>query len=162
VTWTLTPLTPAGREEVRRFIAARWGADFVVAHGQVYYPHELPGQAALQAREIVGLVTWHIAGDACEIVTLDSLQPASGLGTALIAAARSAALAAGCRRLWLITTNDNLTALRFYQKRGFQLAALHRNALAVSRQRKPTIPLVGENGIPLRDEIELEQLLESR
>jgi len=153
----ITLLTPADRDEVRRFIEAQWGADHVVAHGQVFYPHELAGAAAREAGALAGLITWHIAGEGCEIVTLDSLRPGTGLGTALIEAARGAARAAGCRRLWLITTNDNLEALRFYQKRGFQLARLHRGALAVSRRLKPSIPLVGAHGIPLRDELELEQ-----
>ena len=155
----ITPLTPAAQEEVRRFIEAQWGADHVVAHGRVFYPHELAGAAAREAGALVGLITWHIAGATCEIVTLDSLRPGTGLGTALIEAARAAARAAGCSRLWLITTNDNLEALRFYQKRGFQLARLHRDALAESRRLKPNIPLVGAHGIPLRDELELEQAL---
>jgi RimJ/RimL family protein N-acetyltransferase len=78
----------------------------------------------------------------------------------LIDTAKQRARQAGCQRLWLITTNDNLTALRFYQKRGFTLAALHRNALKQSRKIKPEIPLVGNHGIPLRDEIELEMILD--
>jgi RimJ/RimL family protein N-acetyltransferase len=72
---------------------------------------------------------------------------------------KEVAVASGCERLWLITTNDNTPALRFYQKRGFQLVAIHRNALEHSRRLKPQIPLLGLNGIPLRDEIELEMLL---
>jgi ribosomal protein S18 acetylase RimI-like enzyme len=152
----LAPLTPADRDEVRRFIQEHWGADFVVAHGQVYYPHELPGVIAHEAGALVGLVTWRLEGPVCEIVTLDSLRPGHGLGTALLGATRSAALAAGCQRLWLITTNDNLNALRFYQKRGFHLVAVYPGALAASRRLKPTLPLTGQDGIPLRDELELE------
>ena len=72
---------------------------------------------------------------------------------------RAAAVAAGCRRLWLITTNDNLPALRFYQRRGFVLAALHRDAIAASRRLKPQIPLLGLDNIPIRDELELEMAL---
>jgi ribosomal protein S18 acetylase RimI-like enzyme len=145
---------------VRAFIQAQWGAEFVVAHGQACFPHLLAGATARETGALVGLVTWRIEGQACEIVTLDSLRPRTGLGSALIAAARNAARAAGCRRLWLITTNDNLEALGFYQRRGFHLAALHPNALAESRKLKPALPRVGAHGIPLRDELELEQLLE--
>ncbi len=65
-------------------------------------------------------------------------------------------------RLVVVTTNDNLNALRFYQKRGFILVQLRPNALARSRQLKPQIPLVGMDGIPLRDEIELEMDLDTR
>jgi len=53
-----------------------------------------------------------------------------------------------------------LTAQRSYQQRGFVLAAIHRNALEQSRKLKLEIPVVGSDGIPLRDEIELEMMLD--
>lgn len=90
---------------------------------------------------------------------MDSLLEKRGIGTALMDAVEREARAAGCRRLWLITTNDNTRALRFYQKLGLSLAALHRDAIAESRKLKPSIALTGEDGIPIRDEIELEKLL---
>ena len=79
---------------------------------------------------------------------------------ALVQAVATAMGAAGCTRLVVVTTNDNLHALRFYQRQGFVLAALRPNALAKSRQIKPEIPLIGFDGIPLRDEIELEMGLD--
>ena len=149
------------RAWVACFIAERWGAETVVAHGTVYRPSELPGFVALIDGERAGLVTYHVDGAAREIVSIDSTQPGRGIGSALIAAVKQEARQQGCRRVWLITTNDNLNALRFYQKRGFALVAVHRNALETSRRLKPEIPLTGYDGIPLRDEIELEMLLES-
>ena len=77
----------------------------------------------------------------------------------LIEQVKDIARSVGCKRLWLITTNDNMHAVRFYQRRGFMLVAVHRNALAVSRKLKPEIPLIGVDGIPLRDEIELAMVL---
>jgi ribosomal protein S18 acetylase RimI-like enzyme len=154
--FTLRPLRPEDAAWVAQHIAAEWGAEIVVAHGAVYRPAELPGFVAEVGDEKMGLLTYHIAGDACEIVTLDSQRPNCGIGAALIAAVKEATQQAGCRRLWLITTNDNTHALRFYQKRGFVLAALHRDAVAASRAIKPEIPLIGNDGIPIRDEIELE------
>lgn len=154
------PLVPGDREWVRRFVRERWGAETVAGHGAIYYPNELPGFVATQDGERVGLLTYQIAGRACEVVTIDSLRPATGIGTALIDAATAAARAAGCRRVWLITTNDNLNALRFYQKRGFVIAALRPNAIAAARTLKPEIPLLGHDAIPLRDEIELELALD--
>ncbi len=64
----------------------------------------------------------------------------------------------GCDSIevWLITTDANLHALRFYQRRGLVLAALHRNAVEAARRIKPEIPLIGNDGIPIRDELELE------
>jgi len=108
---------------------------------------------------LIGFACYHIEGDTCELVTLDSMREGIGVGSALIAVVAAAAQSAGCKRLWLITTNDNLHALGFYQKRGFVLVAVHRNAMQVTRQLKPLIPLIGDNGIPLRDEIELEIML---
>ncbi len=156
----IRPTDATDRDWVRRFVAQRWGSESIVAHGKEYYPHELDGWVAERDGAIVGLLTYHIADDACEIVTLDSLQPGGGVGTALIEAVAECARRAGCVRLWLVTTNDNLAALRFYQKRGFVLVAVHRNALDASRRLKPEIPLIGYEGIPLRDEIELEWRME--
>lgn len=144
---------------VSQFITEHWGADFVVAHGKIYYPNTLPGFIAVQKKEKVGLVTYRIEKKSCEIITLDSTRQSIGVGTALINTVKKVAQKSSCRRLWLITTNDNLNALRFYQKRGFSLVAVHRNALKLSRKLKPQISMIGDNGIPLRDEIELEMIL---
>jgi ribosomal protein S18 acetylase RimI-like enzyme len=153
------PLDSNDRSWVTRFITEHWGAEFVVAHGEVYYPDKLLGFVAVQDKEKIGLVTYVIVGNSCEIVTLDSLRPSSGIGTALIETVKSKARQAGCNRLWLITTNDNLNGLRFYQKRGFVLVAIHRDAMEATRRLKP-VPLIGADGIPLRDEIELEMMLD--
>lgn len=152
-------LTAADRGWLRALITRRWGAEIVVVHGAVYRPHALDGFVAEQDGAPAGVLTYHVAGDACEIVTLDSLREGMGIGTALIAAAREVAQQSGCGRLWLITTNDNTHALRFYQRRGFVLAALRRDAVSTARRIKPEIPLIGDDGIPIRDEIELELLL---
>ena len=144
---------------VAQWIRKQWGDSIVVAHGKVYHPQDLPVFAAIQREHVVGLLTYSLEGNSCEIVTIDSLVPEIGIGTALIEAVKAEAIRAHCQRLWLITTNDNLNALRFYQKRGFQLAALHRNAIEASRELKPAISLIGEHGIPLRDELELEMVL---
>ena len=137
-----------------------WGSDNVAARGVIHYARDLrEGFVAMLNDERAGLITYEIAGDSCEIVSLNSLRPSMGIGTMLIEAARNVAIQAHCRRLWLTTTNDNINALRFYQKRGFVLAALYRDAVAVARKLKPEIPLIGDNGIPLRDEIELEMLI---
>jgi GNAT superfamily N-acetyltransferase len=153
------PLNSNDLEWVSQFMLEHWGSNKVVSRGVVYYPQDLPGFVALYESEKVGLVTYNITGANCEIVTINSIHPSSGVGTALIEAVKDAAMKSGCKRLWLITTNDNLNALRFYQKRGFVLFALHRNALELSRTLKPGIPLIGNDGIPLRDEIELELIL---
>lgn len=111
----------------------------------------------------IGLATYAIRGaiqgGECEMTLLQSLAEGVGVGGALTLAVRDAAIAAGCGRLWLVTTNDNTRALRFYQRRGFAIASVHINALERARKLKPDIPLTGADGIPLRDEIEMEMRL---
>ena len=103
------------------------------------------------------LLSAHVAQQ-CEILTLHAGDQWHGAGTALIGAAGQLARRQGCARLSVITTNDNVDALRFYQRRGFCLVAVHRGAVDRSRASlKPEIPAVGAYGIPLRDEIELER-----
>jgi len=155
----IRPVTPADVDWIRQQITERWHAETVVAHGEVFRPHELPGFIALWDADPVGLVTYRIDGDGCEIVTIDSMRSDSGIGTALIETVREVAERAGCRRLWLLTTNDNLHALGFYQKRGFSLVRVHVGAAETARRLKPSIPLIGFQGIPIRDDIELEMPL---
>jgi ribosomal protein S18 acetylase RimI-like enzyme len=106
--------------------------------------------------ECVGLVTYELDGLACEIVTIDALREGEGIGTTLLKAVEDAAREAGCERVQLLTTNNNLRALAFYQKRGFRLVRLVPGALDEERKLKPSIPLIDEHGLPIRDELHLE------
>jgi GNAT superfamily N-acetyltransferase len=157
--FSLRPVLPGDREWIRSRMAECWGSDFAVVHDAVFYPADLPGFIALREERRAGIISYRLAEAECEIVLLDSLVPSQGIGSALIDAVKTLAIRSGCRRLRVTTTNDNLHALRFYQLRGFALAELRPNALEKTRELKP-VPLLGENGIPIRDEIELEMLLE--
>ena len=150
------------RQWIKKLMIEHWGGETVVSRGRVHYPENLPGFIAWQEDRRVGLATYRLDDEECELVTLDSLVEGIGIGGGLIEAVKISALREGCTRLWLITTNDNLHGLGFYQKRGFQIAAVHINALERSRQIKPSIPTVGMHGIPIRDEIELEIMLDDR
>ena len=153
----LQRLTPADLSRLRQFWRDRWDDDFVVAHGVVYSPDGLDGFAALDGEEWVGLITYTFLGEDCEIVSIDSTREGQGIGTKLLdAAVTEIRKQNNCRRVFLITTNDNLNALAFYQKRGFEIVKVNRGALNESRKIKPSIPLIGMYDIPLRDEIELE------
>ena len=147
---------PSDREWLEQLLREHWGGPTVVARGRVHVASQLDGAIATIGTRRTGAITWLVEGDSCEVVTLNSLQSGLGVGSALVRASTHAARASQCRRLWLITTNDNLSAIRFYQRRGFELVAVHRRAIERSRQLKPSIPLVGDHGIPIRDEIELE------
>ena len=110
--------------------------------------------------QLLGMLTYVPGRDwqQCEILTLHADEQWRGAGTALVEAAAQLARRQGCTRLWVITTNDNVDALRFYQRRGFCLVRVHRGAVDRSRASlKPEIPVVGAYGIPLRDEIVLER-----
>ena len=146
----------ADREWARSFLRQRWGAATMAVHGVLYEPATLEGFVAEGPDgERLGLVTYHVESDACEIVSLDALEPGRGVGTALLEAVREL----GHRRLWAVTTNDNVGAQRFYEQRGFHVAAVREGAVDRARTSlKPEIPLVGEGGVPIRDEIELERL----
>jgi GNAT superfamily N-acetyltransferase len=132
-----------------------WGSDVVAVHGMLFRPAELAGFIAERGDRLVGLLTYDVAGEMLEIVTLNAIERRAGIGTLLIEAAVGQARRFGCHEIRLTTTNDNVDALRFYQRRGFRLAELRPGAVDRSRRDKPEIPRRGEYGIPLHDEIDL-------
>ena len=151
----------ADREWMRAFLAERWGDTRIVSRGRVHEASALPALIAERAGERCGLATYLIENSECELITLDATLERAGVGSALLAAVESTARAAGCRRVVLITSNDNLAALRFYQIRGYRFVAVHTDAITRARSVKPTIPISGRDGIPICDEIELERPLDS-
>jgi GNAT superfamily N-acetyltransferase len=151
----------AADEPAARAFLARQHSVRVARLGEILDPLDHPAfLAEADPGQLAGVLTYVPGPDwqQCEILTIHTAEQWHGAGTALIAAIEQLAARNRCTRLWLITTNDNLDALRFYQRRGFRLAALHRGAVDYSRTHlKPEIPVVGDYGIPLRDEIELEK-----
>ncbi len=151
----IRPIEEADKEWISSLLEKQWGSTKIVTRGKVHQVDKLPGYVALLDDKRVGLITYSIEDD-CEIISLDSLVQGRGIGTALVEKIKQTAKEQNCKRVWLITTNDNMKALQFYQKRGFVLKALYPNALEQSRKLKPEIPSIGIGNIPLRDEIELE------
>ena len=156
---TLRRLTRNDLPHLRQFWIEHWGGEEMIAHGNIHRPEQLDGFIVEDGEEWIGLITFVIKGKECEVTSLDSLREGQGIGSLLIEKVVEEARLNNCERLFLITTNDNLHALGFYQKRGFALVAVYRGAVNQSRKIKPSIPLVGNDGIPLRDEIELEMKL---
>jgi ribosomal protein S18 acetylase RimI-like enzyme len=152
-------LTPDDLPRLRQFWAEHWGGEIMITRGRIYHPEQLEGYVIEAGDEWVGLLTYVIENDELEVTSLDSLREGQGLGTLLLNEAVEQARSSNCKRIFLITTNDNLNALGFYQKRGFKLAAVYAGAINESRKLKPSISLIGMNNIPLRDEIELEMIL---
>jgi GNAT superfamily N-acetyltransferase/NTP pyrophosphatase (non-canonical NTP hydrolase) len=147
------------RNDITSFIKNNWGSGIMVVKGRVHNMEILPGFAAVEDNEIKGIITYCIEDGECEIVSLDSLVENKGLGTSLLEKVINMARDLNCRRVWLITTNDNTRAIRFYQKRGFDIKDIYINAVNESRKIKPEIPVSGNDDIPILHEIEFEMLL---
>jgi N-acetylglutamate synthase-like GNAT family acetyltransferase len=153
---TLRRLSESDLTRLRQFWIDHWGGEEMIARGKIYRPEQLEGFVIEDGQEWIGLLTFATENGECEVTSLNSLREGQGIGSKLIDQAIQEARARSCKRLFLITTNDNLNALGFYQKRGFELVAIYRGAINETRKIKPGVPLVGYNNIPLRDEIELE------
>ena len=138
-----------------------FGSTRVVSRGVLHDALSLPGLVAEEGSTPLGIALYRIVQDQCEVVVLLSTRPRQGIGSKLMQAMQDVATEAGCKRLWLITTNDNLGAIAFYQAIGMNLVAVHRGAIRESRKLKPEIPLFGSSGLPIEDEIEFEMELET-
>lgn len=145
--------------EINAHVCKLWGGNPIIVHLQRYNVDQMPGFKATINGQLAGFLHYEIREDECEILTLASLQEGQGVGSALTKVIEDFALSRSCRRVHLITTNDNLHALGFYQRRGFNLSRLFPNRVQQSRKMKPSIPELGDGGIPIRDEIELEKKL---
>jgi len=157
----VTNLSDRDRTWVRERTELLFGGHMVVSGEVVHQPAELPGFICCEGSERVGLATFQVSGDSCELVTIDALCQWCGVGSALLEAVEKAAVAAGCSTLWTITTNDNLDALRFFQRRGFVIREVRTDTVRAIRELKPDLPEIGNYGIPLRDEVELSKPLDA-
>lgn len=152
-------ITEESRSEANEYIRERWHSTVMIVRGKAFDLASAEGIAAMENNRIIGLITFILYDGICEIMSLNSDMEGRGIGTALVNQVCDYAKNHECGKLILITTNDNINAIRFYQKRGFDMVRIYHNALAASRKLKPEIPLIGENGIPLRHEIEFEKML---
>lgn len=156
VGFEIRPLIPEDKPWVQRTLNRYWASTTQVTRGRLHHADELPGFAAFRGEEEVGLITYDIVGDECEIVTHNSMGDEGGIGSCLLAEVRTLARTRGCRRLWLVTSNDNTLAMKFYQRRDFDMIALHRDSITDNRRLKPEMPEVGMFGIRVKHEIEME------
>jgi ribosomal protein S18 acetylase RimI-like enzyme len=147
-------ISSANREQINEFINSHWFSTVMVIRGKLVDMTNLDGFVTYEDDKIIGLITYKINNNECEIMSLDCLKERQGIGTALITNVIETAKNNKCIKIKLITTNDNINAIRFYQKLGFDMANLYHNAIEISRKLKPSIPLIGEFGIPLKHEIE--------
>lgn len=150
------PINEKYRDAVNEILKREWDCPPEVSIIRILDTTKLPGFVCVEDETIQGVVTYHITNGECEIVTLNSFKENAGIGEDLINAVLGVAKAQGCGRLWLLTTNDNIHAIRYYQKRGFAWAGININAMDAAREIKPSIPLLGHHGIPIKHELVFE------
>lgn len=144
---------------VRTVVSEHFSSARVVSRGVLHEVASLPGLVAERAGSRVGLLQYSVDADQCEVVVLIAAARRQGVGRALLDAIQPVALAAGCRRLWLVTTNNNRPGLAFYQAAGWRQVAVHRGAVRAARRLKPEIAEMDAEGTPIEDEIEFELTL---
>lgn len=151
--------TQADAAFVTKIMDEYWGGEPLLIRDKNYYPSKLPGIIAENGTKLAGFIFYEIQKRDCEIVVFEVFDKWKGTGTALIELLRVIAKKQSCERIFLMTHNDNLDALRFYQRRGFSISGIRLNSMARARKIKPSIPLIGDYNIPIRDEIDLEMPL---
>lgn len=154
----IRPMQQSDIDWVKQVFVTRWDGEFVVSLGKIHKPEDLEGYIAELGRKKVGLLTYQRIKSEIEITSLDVFVEHKGIGRELIKTVFSDA-SPKIRRIWLTTTNDNFRALKFYQKLGFHLIKVYPDAIIEARKLKPSIPLIGNDDIPLRDELVLEILV---
>jgi ribosomal protein S18 acetylase RimI-like enzyme len=156
----IVSLTSDYKEETERITAGTWGNVYVAAHHELFDLRELPCFIAVSDKhEVIGYCYYRFADNECEIMAIESVTPNNGVGSELVKTVIKVAVARNSKRIYVNTSNDNTHALRFYQRRGFTMCIVRWNEFNFLRTIKPTIPLIGDDGIPLLHEIELEILL---
>jgi ribosomal protein S18 acetylase RimI-like enzyme len=148
--------TNEDNKELENIVRQNWGSNKIVSKGKLYEIPTLKGILIKNNNEIIGIGLYNITDNECEITLLETFIQNIGTGTKLIEKIMEIAKHNKCKRLWLVTSNDNINALKYYQKRGFLFKNIYINEMEKARKLKPEIPFIGENNIPIRDEIEFE------
>jgi GNAT superfamily N-acetyltransferase len=157
----IEPINKQNRAKALEVLKEEWGdTTLLVSRNQEHDIRKLPGFLAVKDHKVVGIVTYNYENNDLEIITLNAFEENKGIGTSLIEAVIEKGKELGCDRVWLITTNDNVHAMRFYQLKGFDMVAFHEDAVNKAREKKPEIPKIGHFGIEVEHEIEFEYPLD--
>ena len=154
-------LAESDRDWAAALVVQYFGSPVIVTRGICHDARTLPGLVVQDEGMRLGLLQYCIVGVRCEVVVLIALRQRQGLGRQMLRELSSVARAQGCRCLWLVTTNDNRPARRFYAALGWHEVAVHRGTVTAARKLKPEIPEYGTNGVPIVDEIEFELRLDA-
>lgn len=152
--YTITKIDENNRSFVNQFIIKHWYDIRMVIREEIIDLSDTDGYCIVVDHQVIGVITYYIKEKECEITLLHTLYENQGIGTRLVHCVLQAAQEAGAFRVKVITTNDNIRAIMFYQRKGFDMAVLYHNAMDKVREIKTNVPLMGENGILLKHEIE--------
>ena len=159
INYTIRAIEKKDADFIEKSLVMNWDSVKIVTRSKIYDASKLPGFLAGGEEQTHGFITYRIDENKVEIISLNSFKERVGIGSSLIDAVKKVAVSKSIKRIWLITTNDNYTAVSFYQRRGFRVKTIHKNAIEQSRKLKPEIPVTGIGGVPIRDEIEMEMLV---
>jgi N-acetylglutamate synthase-like GNAT family acetyltransferase len=146
---------------ITQILTQYWGGNIIISRGTIHYADELRGYCAYYKNQLAGCITFEIRDISCEITSINRNIEEIGIRTKLVDAVIQEAKNSNCQYVWLITTNDNIDAIKFWQKYGFDLKAIHHNAVKRARKKKPKIPMIGHFGIPIKHELEFKLDLNS-
>jgi ribosomal protein S18 acetylase RimI-like enzyme len=147
------------RKALDDLLRLRWSDGSMFVRGRLIYPHDVEAFGAYRENRLQGLVTWRIEDGVLYMLTISNVTDTRGVSTALLNKMLAMAREKGFAYMRALITNDNWPAFRYYQRRGFRIVAVHPGVIDMMRQMKPSIPTKGVEGIPMRDEIELEVVL---
>lgn len=157
--YSIEKITEKNRQKVNNILVNEWESTNITIRGKIIDGTRLDGFLAIRDTEIIGLITYIFENNECEIVSLNSFEENKGIATKLIDIVKELAIKNNCIRLKLVTTNDNIRGIEFYQRRGFSFSNIYVNSIENSRKLKPEIPMYADNGLPIRDELEFEMKL---
>ncbi|MGB1088425.1 MAG: GNAT family N-acetyltransferase, partial [Alphaproteobacteria bacterium] len=138
--------TATDRDFISAACSRAFASPYVISKGQKFHAPDLEGLITWVSDKPKAHITWVVTDGEMEITTLVTEDEGKGYAHPLMEAAKAHGTILGLRRIFLVTTNDNLHALRFYQKLGMRLCALHTGAVDEARKQKPEIPLTGQDG----------------
>ncbi|HET9903962.1 MAG TPA: GNAT family N-acetyltransferase [Xanthobacteraceae bacterium] len=149
-------IRPMPRERLVELLTLRWPDQNMFLCGRFVGPEDVEGIGAFAGERLHGVATWMIMGRVMHVIAVNAFTELRGVGARLVEAMIVEAREQGLALLRATVSNDNVVGLRFYQKRGFRVTGLNRGIFDVMRHVKPSIPRTGLDGIPMRDEFELE------
>lgn len=144
------------RERLEDLLRLRWSDGGVFVGGRMLRPCDVEAIGAYIDGRLQGVATWRVEGGMFYMLTVNNITDQRGVATVLLDRMLSMAREQGFPALRVVISNDNWPAFRFFQKRGFRLVVLHAGIVDMMRRDVPSIPERGVEGIPMRDELELE------